>query len=81
MILNKQLLDQFKNSVTHLSDLLNAKDKMLNDMKKNLTEDELKEFNAIQKQLKKKLNNNDFSGAIRTIEKYKASKDAKENKE
>jgi len=85
MILNKQIIGQLKESVNQLSDILNSKDDLLNDMKKNLNKDELKEFNAVQKLVQKKLKEKDFNGAFRTIQKFKkdheSKKDSDESKE
>lgn len=79
MILNKQILGQLQESVDSLTKMLKNKEKLSEDLKKNLTEDELKEYTAIEKQVKKKLDNQDFNGAFRTIQKFKKHYESKDD--
>jgi len=74
MILNKQILGQIKDTAQTLQNLLDQKDEILNQAKSDMTSDQLKEFHAMEKVMKKQLKDKDFNGAFRTISKYQSKK-------
>lgn len=74
MILNKQIMSNFQQTADTLKSLLDDKDKIMDEAKSQLSEAELKEFNAMEKLMNKQLKENDFNGAFRTITKFKQSK-------
>lgn len=70
---NKQILGQFKEVTQTLKDLLKDKDQMMSDAKSNLNDEQLLEFTAMERMMKKHLKNNDFMSAMRLVQKMKLS--------
>jgi len=74
MILNKQILGQIKDTTQSLQSLLDQKDKVMNDAKSEMSPEQLKEFQAMEKVMNKQLKDKDFNGAFRTISKFQSKK-------
>mgnify|MGYP003625347778 FL=1 len=74
MINNKQILGQLKASIETLNSVISSKDELLNDVKKEMSKKDLKEFQTLEKLMNKKLKDNDFNGAMNVITKFKMSK-------
>lgn len=77
MINNKQINGQLKASLESLKSLVSNKNEIMNDVKKDMTESQLKEFQTLEKLMNKKLKDNDFNGAMNIISKYQMSKNKK----
>lgn len=77
MINNKQINGQLKASLESLKSLISNKNEIMNDVKKDMTESQLKEFQTLEKLMNKKLKDNDFNGAMNIISKYQMSKNKK----
>lgn len=74
MIFNKQILGQIQETAKTLKDLLDKKNDFLDKAKSELTPDQLKEFQALEKIMNQQLKDKDFNGAFRTIQKYQSKK-------
>jgi len=74
MIFNKQILGQIQETAKTLKDLLDQKNDFLDKAKSELTPDQLKEFQALEKIMNQQLKDKDFNGAFRTIQKYQSKK-------
>ncbi len=74
MINNKQINGQLKASLDSLKTLISSKNDIMNNIKKEMSKSDLKEFQSLEKLMNKKLKDNDFNGAINIISKFKTSK-------
>jgi len=77
MINNKQINGQLKASLESLKTLISNKNELMNDVKKDMNESQLKEFQTLEKLMNKKLKDNDFNGAMNIISKHQMSKNKK----
>lgn len=68
---NKEILSNFKHVADGLKKVLESKDDLINESKKDMTKEQIKEFNAIDKMLNKKMKNHDYLSAMRLIQKFK----------
>ena len=68
---NKQILTNFQEMANSLKKVLESKDELINEAKKDMTPDQVKEFTAMEKIMNEKLKSKDYLSAMRTIQKMK----------
>jgi|ETNvirenome_6_85_1030632.scaffolds.fasta_scaffold176318_2 hypothetical protein len=70
---NKQILGKFQELTNNLKSIIKDKDKMMDEAKAGLSPEQLSEVNAMERLAKQKMDEGDFMGALRVIEKTKLS--------
>ncbi len=68
---NKQILTNFQEMANNLKKVLESKEELINEAKKDMTPDQVKEFTAMEKIMNEKLKSKDYLSAMRTIQKMK----------
>jgi len=68
---SKQILTNFKEMADGLKKVLESKDDLINEAKKDMTPDQVKEFTAMEKIMADKLKSKDYLSAMRVIQKMK----------
>jgi len=68
---SKQILTNFKEMAEGLKKVLESKEDLINEAKKDMTPDQVKEFTAMEKIMDEKLKSKDYLSAMRVIQKMK----------
>ena len=79
---NKQIIANFQEMADGLKKVLASKDDLINEAKKDMTPEQVKEFNAMEKIMSDKLKSKDYLSAMRIIQKMKVKhqKDSENSK-
>jgi len=68
---SKQILTNFREMAEGLKKVLESKEDLINEAKKDMTPDQVKEFTAMEKIMADKLKSKDYLSAMRVIQKMK----------